>query len=241
MRPRAFTLVELLVVLGIIALLLAILLPSLAGARRSGRAAVCLSNLRQMAVAANLYAIDHAGTLPLAYDLPARIAWDFRRDSGEIRPGLLWLGMAPGAVQQCPSFDGRTDDPDEPFTGYNYNTSHLGGFRDLSAPAHVDSAKLAQIRRPSATALFGDGQWAGGANKFMRSPLPSDRDRFSLPLNNRFAGTQGFRHDNRTNTAHPDGHAAPQPDRHLGHPSFTNSVATDTGYLADDNTPYDLD
>lgn len=55
---RAFTLVELLVSLAVIALLVAILLPALSEARRAGRMAVCQSNLRQFATATGTYAVD---------------------------------------------------------------------------------------------------------------------------------------------------------------------------------------
>ena len=54
-RIRAFTLIEVLVVVAIIALLVSILLPSLANAREQARVAVCLSNLRQLSNASNAY------------------------------------------------------------------------------------------------------------------------------------------------------------------------------------------
>jgi prepilin-type N-terminal cleavage/methylation domain-containing protein len=61
---RAFTLIELLVVVAIIALLIAILLPSLKRAKDQARTTICLNNLRQLATAFNVYSNDHNNCLP---------------------------------------------------------------------------------------------------------------------------------------------------------------------------------
>jgi prepilin-type N-terminal cleavage/methylation domain-containing protein len=63
-RRRGFTLVELLVVIGIIAVLVGILLPTLNKARKAARTTVCLSNLRQMGTSWVMYVTDSRGRLP---------------------------------------------------------------------------------------------------------------------------------------------------------------------------------
>jgi prepilin-type N-terminal cleavage/methylation domain-containing protein/prepilin-type processing-associated H-X9-DG protein len=63
MRRRAFTLIELLVVIAIIALLVGLLVPALAGARLSGRAVRCLSNLRSLEGIQQAYADTYKGYL----------------------------------------------------------------------------------------------------------------------------------------------------------------------------------
>lgn len=63
-----FTLIELLVVVAIISILIAILMPSLSGAREQSRATVCLSNLKQIGTMAGIYAAENSDyTVPAGY------------------------------------------------------------------------------------------------------------------------------------------------------------------------------
>src|SRR6267143_3125457 len=62
-RQRAFTLIELLVMMAVLALLAALLLPALSNAKEKGRRAACLSNLRQVALAARVFMDENDGGL----------------------------------------------------------------------------------------------------------------------------------------------------------------------------------
>jgi prepilin-type N-terminal cleavage/methylation domain-containing protein len=89
---QAFTLVELLVVIGIIAVLIGILLPTLNKARAAARTTACLSNLRQMGQAWQMYLGESKGRLPHSiWTAPASITDPVRRDEYSWRG--FWFGL----------------------------------------------------------------------------------------------------------------------------------------------------
>lgn len=120
LRACGFTLIELLVVMAVIGVLISILLPSLSGARRQARKAVCLSNVRQLAIANQIYAganRDHY--VPAAMDINigfgGRNRWHGQRASAQADPdpeknlfdplkGPLADILSDGLVKRCPSF-----------------------------------------------------------------------------------------------------------------------------------------
>src|SRR5579859_4250663 len=111
-RRKAFTLVELLVVIGIIAVLIAILLPVLQRAREQARIVTCASNERQIYAAMLMYAQQNSGILPVPADSPPYFPFllVYMDDMGvySYTRGALWQYIAGGPdVRQrlflCPS------------------------------------------------------------------------------------------------------------------------------------------
>ena len=233
MKKSAFSLVELLVVIGIVALLMGVLLPALSSAREQAKTVQCLSNLRQLGLAAQRYVLLYKGYCPIARDNSSE--WDFKLTPTGVEPGILWQGQTNLQIQQCPSYDGKSATRTDPFTGYNYNTSFIGH----GELPNLSPAKLSQIRRPAETAMFGDGQYGGGTDKYMRAPVlespVTTGDSVLAPT--RIAGTQGYRHRGKTNVCYCDGHAASVSDCFTQSGSLTTWHGT--GFLSADNSAYD--
>jgi len=95
-RHGAFTLVELLVVIGVVALLMGVLVPVLASARASARKIACLSNLRQIGTAVHSYANDNRGHIPFGPKAPPFLSpADFYPSTGAVTSLISLRNGAP--------------------------------------------------------------------------------------------------------------------------------------------------
>src|SRR5688572_29715074 len=148
-RPRsnrAFTLVELLVVIGIISMLISILLPVIGRAREQARGVQCMSNLRQIGTAALLYSHDNKGiVLPMGYTTGIN-------DNINMRPVILVSGRYLHKTGITDPNDGRvvTNTPffcpsareDQPAVGYDLYPTKIDDPQAARAWRSVSTAPL---------------------------------------------------------------------------------------------------
>jgi prepilin-type N-terminal cleavage/methylation domain-containing protein/prepilin-type processing-associated H-X9-DG protein len=99
-RLLAFTLVELLVVLAVIAILAGLLLPAIARTKESGRSTGCISNLHQIGIALQLYVQDNRNRLPWMYDWSTNLV---SNTNGLSMVQVLFNYVGTSNVYRCPS------------------------------------------------------------------------------------------------------------------------------------------
>lgn len=207
---KAFTLIEILVVVAIIALLAAILFPVFSRARENGRRASCQSNLKQIALGIAQYTQDYDERFPMVFGtgsaIPGPYGW-----ADAVQPYIKSL-----QIYQCPS-DSRAptsnpsigDSPDDEagYIDYFYNwamQSREGTFTSSGAcylpVVWKDSITLSELERASQTVLVMDGVSGSAWNGTQGSTDPG------MAYLSRAQGSAVRRHLGGSNVAFADGH-----------------------------------
>jgi prepilin-type N-terminal cleavage/methylation domain-containing protein/prepilin-type processing-associated H-X9-DG protein len=208
-RNQGFTLIELLVVIAIIAILAAILFPVFAQAREKARAATCLSNMKQIAIASSMYVQDYDEQMVPTYQYYAGF-------SGNVNYLRWWYDMILPYVKnwgviQCPS--GRYFNTSG-VTKVDFNSSGVGGVwtsygtcsNDVCVGSFGGAKSYAAVKEPANTIWVGeslsgpelwnrDGLWAWTCPKN------------EIPAGRRSANVACDRHNGGANYAFVDGHA----------------------------------
>ena len=228
-RNAAFTLIEVLVVISIIALLMGILAPVLNLARKLSRSTVCQSNLRQLGIALKVYATKYDGYMMPNYEPENETYWWGRKLTTGIdhKKGFIWPclrnELAENSVFECPSQKYGTyrlqgKPPSEPddlkwiTSTYGYNGYYLSPPKSpWQNIRHRPWQKEETVKTPASVIAFADTMLSRTndgrslENNAMVDPpqiLSADKTQWQL---NHFP-TTSFRHNGKVNIVFVDGH-----------------------------------
>jgi prepilin-type N-terminal cleavage/methylation domain-containing protein/prepilin-type processing-associated H-X9-DG protein len=255
---KAFTLVELLIVISVIGLLTAILMPALSAARSQARSALCKSNLRQLVLANLGYSTENDSALVLA----ASDIWNnsgFKRWHG-IRDNLdepfdplkgpLAGYLSDGRVKQCPQKVDFADGFEQGCGGYGYNMTYLGSrlwqggltfTQSYQRPTHIT-----EVLKPSLTLMFADCAISWQNNRYIEYSFaepPFTVYNGEVMTDFYMSPSIHFRHRNLTNVVWTDGHVSPE---HMTNFNQNNVYSVDSAHMKlgwfepVDNTFFDL-
>ena len=198
-----------------IGLLAAILVPALPAAKAAADAAVCRSNLRQLAAANLAYAADHGRYVAAAADIEGAnsIRWHGVRSGGAFDGAkgplaeYLGGGGASAWVRRCPGFRPDAAGFEASCGGYGYNALGVGS--ELCLPGggrQTVGMRPGALAHPARTVMFADAAYVQGRG------AQAKLIEYSFAEPPRFAGggtpwpTIHFRHRDKANVAWADGH-----------------------------------
>lgn len=262
---KAFSLIELLVVVATIALLMGILMPALAGARAQGIAAVCKSNIRQLVLANIGYSNENDGfCVPAASDMwdgaGGYHRWHGVRDN-ENEPfdplrGPLVEYLSDGKVKECPGrvrfFKGESWDEsfEKGCGGYGYNMTYLGsslwqtglGFEET----YRQTTRMSTISKPDRTLMFADCAMSLEEGSYIEYSFAEPP--YFVFNGQLFTGMYSspsihFRHRGLANIGWSDGHISSKEMAELGEENIYNVLSAKMGlgwFGPVDNSLFDL-
>ncbi len=206
MSVRAFSLIELLVTLVIIALLVGLLLPALGAGRSAARSVACQSQIRQVAQGTLFYAANHRDFLPRSSHSALVFGvrtWSFvltpyvGYDAYDGPPHPAWWPSLFNGLYRCPDDDRRE------LNRWSYGKNV---YPELTAGETADPItgkpgptwwRVMDLPRPSATVLYGELRSHSAADHLMAHFWPQGGQ----------PEVDALRHRNHANYAYLDGHA----------------------------------
>jgi prepilin-type N-terminal cleavage/methylation domain-containing protein/prepilin-type processing-associated H-X9-DG protein len=216
-RLQAFTLVELLIVIAIIAILAGMLLPALTRAKREALTTSCRNNQRQLNLCLQLYATDHNDALPLnnyVYDVADKTpifrtnSWapglaPYDLTTSNLQAGLFYTYLRTTSTFLCPSDNSRVRKYDDtPLPGAPRRTRSYNLSQSVSCDAAPTYRKLTLIFKPSPANLFTfiDTHEDAILDSVFGTPLPDSG------YGDRWFDIPGSRHGQAANLGFADGH-----------------------------------
>lgn len=217
---RGFTLIELLVSISIIGLLATMLLPALRQARESARAAVCVSNLRQIGMATQMYVDDYGRYFSYYNDMGTDRLWYFGLESpytGGGPPGSRHIGLTKAklypyfqklhGIEVCPSYDYRSPKWRQKFDQITYGY----GFNRYGLTTNDVGKMPNELRDPSRIICFADTAQVNTFQAPASAANPMIEEWYYVTYKTTEPADVHFRHNGRANILFCDSHVASMP------------------------------